>query len=381
MRMKQLYLKLCSVLIALLGATTAMAQSGQLFTVTTLNVDGLPAKILFLSINEEGPGEKYTKVISQYLTDHPADFIGVQENFNFNKELNSVTSTVYARDEFSGEVGASTFDFTSLKVPCDGLSAFWKMQHTAEMQRVAWKENYGKFDHSNDDLCTKGFRRYELTTKDGIKMRLYNMHMDASSDEDEAAGKDGPDRECRLKQWIQLRDDIMEHMDDKPVIVMGDMNSYYARDEVKANFIDAIEESGHATVSDVWIELQRNGEYPAHEEGPVMKDEDHGWFRKGETLDKILYINPSDAARRLRPISVNIDRTGYVREDGKTPLGDHFPLSATFVIESTTDIDNLYAGDSRIEAIYSTDGRRFPRLQRGLNIVRMSDGTTRKIRY
>lgn len=117
MRMKQLYLKLCSVLIAVLCATTAMAQSEQLFTVTTLNVDGLPAKILFLSINEEGPGEKYTKVISQYLTDHPADFIGVQENFNFNNELNSVTSTVYARDEFSGEVGASTSDFTSLKTP------------------------------------------------------------------------------------------------------------------------------------------------------------------------------------------------------------------------------------------------------------------------
>lgn len=111
-----------------------------------------------------------------------------------------------------------------------------------------------------------------------------------------------------------------------------------------------------------------------------MKDDD-GWSRKGETLDKILYINPVSSNIRLRPISVSIDRTGYVREDGKTPLGDHFPLSATFVIESTTDIDNLYADDSRVEAIYSTDGRRFPRLQRGLNIVRMSDGTTRKIRY
>ncbi len=381
MRMKQLYLKLCSVLIAVLCATTAMAQSGQLFTVTTLNVDGLPAKILFLSINEEGPGEKYTKVISQYLTDHPAVFIGVQENFDFDKELYSVASSIYDRDKFSGGIDISTLDFINLKVPCDGLSAFWQKQHTAEMQRVAWKENYGKFDHSNDDLCTKGFRRYELTTKDGIDLRLYNMHMDASTDEDEAAGKDGPDRETRLKQWIQLRDDIMEHLDERPVIVMGDMNSYYARDEVKPNFIEAIQESGHATVSDVWIELERDGQYPEHEDGPVMKDEDHGWFRKGETLDKILYINPVNSNIRLRPISVSIDRTGYVREDGKTPLGDHFPLSATFVVENTTGIDNLYAGDSRIEAIYSTDGRRFPRLQRGLNIVRMSDGTTRKIRY
>ena len=379
--MKQFYSKALVLLSASLCAVCAFAQSNQTFSVTTLNADGLPAKILFVSVNEEGPGEKYTKVISQYLTDHQSDFIGLQENFNFNDELYSVASSVYDRDEFSGNLDVATFNFTTLKVPCDGLSAFWKKQHKAEMERVAWNENYGKFDHSNDDLCTKGFRRYELTTKDGIKMRLYNMHMDASSDEDEAAGKDGPDRECRLKQWIQLRDDIMAHLDDKPVIVLGDMNSYYARDEVKANFIDAIEESGHATVSDVWIELQRNGEYPAHEEGPVMKDEDHGWFRKGETLDKILYINPIDATRRLRPITVNIDRTGYVREDG-SPLGDHFPLSASFVIEDATTVEALITDPhATIQAIYTPDGRKHATLQRGINIVLWSDGTTRKIRY
>ena len=379
--MKQFYSKALVLLSASLCAVCAFAQSNQTFSVTTLNADGLPAKILFVSVNEEGPGEKYTKVISQYLTDHQSDFIGLQENFNFNDELYSVASSVYDRDEFSGNLDVATFNFTTLKVPCDGLSAFWKKQHKAEMERVAWNENYGKFDHSNDDLCTKGFRRYELTTENGIELRLYNMHMDASSDEDEAAGKDGPDRECRLKQWIQLRDDIMAHLDDKPVIVLGDMNSYYARDEVKANFIDAIEESGHATVSDVWIELQRNGEYPAHEEGPVMKDEDHGWFRKGETLDKILYINPIDATRRLRPITVNIDRTGYVREDG-SPLGDHFPLSASFVIEDATTVEALITDPhATIQAIYTPDGRKHATLQRGINIVRWSDGTTRKIRY
>lgn len=380
LRTKKNYSKILLLFIAAVCTANLFAQSSQTFSVTSLNADGLPATILFVKVNEEGPGAKYSKVISQYLTNHPVDFVGLQEDFDFGKELYSSASSIYLRDEFSGRIDLSLADFVNLKVPCDGLTGYWKKQHKVKMERVAWKENYGKFDHSNDDLCTKGFRRYELTTKDGIDLRLYNMHMDASTDEDEAAGKDGPDRECRLKQWIQLRDDIMAHMDDKPVIVMGDMNSYYARDEVKPNFIEAIQESGHATVSDVWIELERDGQYPAHEDGPVMKDDD-GWSRKGETLDKILYINPVNSNIRLRPISVNIDRTGYVREDGKTPLGDHFPLSATFVIESTTDIDNLYADDSRVEAIYSTDGRRFPRLQRGLNIVRMSDGTTRKIRY
>ena len=36
-------------------------------------------------------------------------------------------------------------------------------------------------------------------------------------------------------------------------------------------------------------------------------------------------------------------------------------------------------GDASIQTIYSTDGRRLNELQRGLNIVRMSNGTTQKI--
>lgn len=34
-----------------------------------------------------------------------------------------------------------------------------------------------------------------------------------------------------------------------------------------------------------------------------------------------------------------------------------------------------------IQAIYTPDGRKHATLQRGINIVRWSDGTTRKIRY
>ena len=46
---------------------------------------------------------------------------------------------------------------------------------------------------------------------------------------------------------------------------------------------------------------------------------------------------------------------------------------STGVATVTTD------GDANIQAIYSTDGKRLNELQRGLNIVRMSNGTTQKI--
>ena len=45
----------------------------------------------------------------------------------------------------------------------------------------------------------------------------------------------------------------------------------------------------------------------------------------------------------------------------------------TGVATATTD------GDANIQAIYSTDGRRLKELQSGLNIVRMSNGTTQKV--
>ena len=64
-------------------------------------------------------------------------------------------------------------------------------------------------------------------------------------------------------------------------------------------------------------------------EGNVTKDEGAiGWSRNGETLDKILYINPRGGSQ-LIPLSVDIDQKDYVRDDGEM-LGDHFPLSATF---------------------------------------------------
>ncbi|MBQ8156070.1 MAG: hypothetical protein IJ082_07095, partial [Prevotella sp.] len=58
-----------------------------------------------------------------------------------------------------------------------------------------------------------------------------------------------------------------------------------------------------------------------------------GWSRNGETLDKILYINPT-GGNKLIPLSVDIDQKGYIREDGEM-LGDHFPLSATFRLQTS----------------------------------------------
>lgn len=303
------------------------------FTIATLNVDGLPDSFLGISINPHGPGDKYTPEIADYLLQKDYDLVGFQENFNYYDRLFPPLEASYQHDECKGKISLSHF---ALPFPYDGINLIWHNGIEGEhMQSVRWDDSYGLYNHANDELTKKGFRRYDFTLVGGSKVVVYNGHWDASDDDDEAEGKDGPDRRVRLKQWIQLRDTILNHLDERPVIVMGDVNSYYCRDSVKCHFIDFIEATGKAAVSDAWIELERNGEFPDMVEGIVTHDEGgRGWVRQGEMLDKILFINPTDGSR-LTPLSYSVDSMTYVRSDAPdVPLGDHFPVAVTFRIEN-----------------------------------------------
>ncbi len=55
------------------------------------------------------------------------------------------------------------------------------------------------------------------------------------------------------------------------------------------------------------------------------------------------------------------------------------PNTGYFTKKKISGITTITNSDANIQAIYSTDGKRLNELQRGLNIVRMSNGTTQKI--
>ena len=357
MRKQIIPLTIASLTLLMLSASCHKPQAIGTFNVCSLNVDGLPAKILVVDVNPDGPADTYTPLISQYLSLKAFDFIGVQENFHYNDLLCSYLNAGYNHDPWAGDIMidpsmlkglnatallstalqtlySSGLDdlLSDLKLPADGLNAFWKQGITlTASDRVAWNTSFGKLDHANDDLATKGFRRYELTLENGVKVVVYNMHMDASDTQDELSGTDQPDRQARLAQWRQLRDHIMRNLDRRPIVVMGDLNSYYERDSVKAVFIDPINASGEATCADAWIELTRGGHYPAVTGAAITADDGaEGWQHQNETLDKILYINPT-SGYRLTPTAATLDTRQYRRPDGK-PFGDHFPLAVTFDI-------------------------------------------------
>lgn len=343
-------------------------QTKTTFSIVSLNVDGLPGKVAFLPVNADGPMSMGSECISAYLAAQNCDILCLQEDFNYRWEIWSRLFANYQHDEWSGGITYEDheIDFAhlqNLKFKCDGLNMLWRNSIQSDRyERVPWQKSFGKFSHDFDDIITKGFRRHELTLSDGIKIVVYNMHMDASSDRDEQKGNDAKDREARISQWKQLRDHILERLDDRPVIITGDMNSYYHRDDFKTEFIDAITATGRATVSDAWIEKCNKGVYPEMGSEPL----------EYETLDKALYINPTDG-NSLELVNLTIDRSNYLHNG--QPLGDHYPLIATFryisYYEQGATRVNQTAADSNdaTPAAYDLQGHSVDATYKGITVT------------
>ena len=355
------------------GALGSGAEAGEQFSIVTLNVDGLPPKISVLNINPDGPGDAGTARIGKYLQKKGYDLVMMQEDFNFHNVLTVLLEDDYQFDTWSGDVGVDghKIDFLHLqnhRFSCDGLMACWKNGlSVTPAPRTPWQQSFGKFSHANDEMVTKGFRRYEVSLTDGTLLTVYNMHMDASDEADEVEQKDGKDREARRSQWLQLKDDVLQHLGSHPVIIVGDLNSHYSIDGIKGHFIDAINESGLGTVGDVWVELEHQGVYP-----------DERSASSGETIDKILYVNPA-AGTKIQPVAYSLDRSGY-QHDG-LPLGDHYPVAATFqVVSGATGIVETTVNPSSRATFYNLHGVPVEQPRGGIYIERQGEkGKARKV--
>ena len=336
-----------SILFLALLLCTAKAQTS--FSVMTLNVDGLPGKFLLFDINPDGP----LSAGSQYIAAKDCDIVCMQECFNYRWEIWSRLFAGYEHDEWTGGLDNEThqldyFHLQNERFPCDGLNSAWKKNVTSTAyERVPHEQNFGKFSHEFDDIITKGFRRHEFTLADGTEIVVYNTHFDASSDRDEQLGNDVKDREARYAQWQQLMQHVLTHLDNRPVILTGDFNSYYHRDDIMTAFIQPIEDTGRATVGDVWIEQCRDGLYPQF---GGERDAD-------EVLDKILYVNPV-GGMAVKPVSVILDMAGYQHDN--QPMGDHYPLIATFTVTDgkTTGMDEIGNRQSANHTWFDLQGRR-----------------------
>ena len=319
--------------------------------VATFNVDGLPVSLNVGSliakfiknnvsgirvddddnvyINETGPGVEGSKALSAGIAAKDWDVFGMNEDFNYHDEVWSCLGD-YSRGTHQGGFEASGLEYVALVVKAlaqkplfsiDGLEfGVKKACCTMSGEKiVSWNSNavYGYFTNDNDGLTKKGFRYYKVTVnKDGIKAQVDFIILHAD------AGDAAEDIKARENGFAQLLDFVKNLKSTDPLIMMGDWNSRYYRDDFKALFIDKLNAIEGISVRDSWVECNNGGVYPDYAGAATRAD--GTW----EELDKILFLNRDEASVTLEVVSEG-NVVDFVDGNGKQ-LSDHYPAEAEF---------------------------------------------------
>ncbi|MCF2567760.1 endonuclease/exonuclease/phosphatase family protein [Mediterraneibacter glycyrrhizinilyticus] len=312
-----------SCAITLLPAAPVSAAEPQTgnFTAVSMNVDGLPTDLLgFININEGGPGPNGTRAIGQKMAEYGWDIIGVSEDFNYNDELMEALSEDYNAGTHRGGVSWLTNN-------TDGLNLLWKKSLSVTGESwTKWNTQYStgfaNTGNGADGMINKGFRYYEAEVADGVYVDFYILHMDADSDQG--------DIDARHAQLTQLADAIKASDNENPIIVMGDTNCRYTREDIRAWFMDPINADERFEIKDAWVEDAWNGTYPNVGEDALMAVDKGGTYQypQAEIVDKIFYINNTDSQVKLALDSYDV-ATDFTDDSG-TALADHWPIVGTF---------------------------------------------------
>lgn len=314
------------------------------FSVCSMNVDGLPNKILVVDLNKDGPGSDGTKKISAKMNEYQWDIIGVAEDFNYNKELLSSLTNYKSGTHRGGVSGLSN--------NTDGLNLIWKKTINVTGEKwTHWTTNYStgfaNTGNGADGMIDKGFRYYQAEIADGVKVDVYILHMDADSDQG--------DIDAREAQLVQLKNTIIASDNKNPIIVMGDTNCRYTREHVESSFIGGINADPRFTMKDAWIEHIYNGTYPVYGADAIVAKDKGGTYDypQAEIVDKIFYINNTDSDVQISALNYVVN-TDFVGTDGKA-LADHWPISVDFTYEKTTAHTHDYKETVK-EATCTEDG-------------------------
>lgn len=332
--MKKLILFLC-----LLCALPIMAQK-KTFTAACLNVDGLPptvraAGVVNVKLNPEGPQETGTLQMSKLVSQKGWDFFGVSENFNYNDQLMSEIGGIYNTGTYRGAIPSSVTNVVPYLAgnkwfDTDGLNLLWRSNISVSDEAwYLWNKRNGITEDGADQLIAKGFRYYTVRIAAGLEVDVYILHMDAETTP--------ADNEAREIQMTQLVDMILASDNKRPIIIMGDTNCRYTRDNLKGLMFDRINADERFDIHDPWIDFPRGGVMPTLGAGSIMvpghfDGTNHKAFQTGEVVDKIFYINNKDASAKLTAKSYLHD-TDFTWPDG-SEISDHYPIVIEFEIEN-----------------------------------------------
>lgn len=324
----------CLAFIITISAQGTQPEAGRYisktFKVCPFNVDGLPKTISILgftiNINNDGLEEEGAIAIGQYINKSDIDFWGLSEDFNYHNDLaNEITEGKYQIGTYRGGINLNQFKL-NMQFNTDGLNFLSKTPYSfSDESWVKWNKCNGWANHGNDEMIRKGYRHYHANLGDDIEIDFYIMHMDADTDD--------KDNEARADQWKQLYNAIVANTNGRPIIVMGDTNCRYTRDDIRGLFINPINQAGKYEVKDAWIEHCKNGIYPTLGSDALMVDQ--LGYKEGEIVDKVLYLNPTDGDCHIKALNFNVD--------SEFTVSDHRPVIVTMEVMSkftTTGIEN-----------------------------------------
>ena len=316
-----------------------MAQK-KTFTAACLNVDGLPptvraAGVVNVKLNPEGPQETGTLQMSKLVSQKGWDFFGVSENFNYNTQLMSEIGGIYNTGTYRGAIPSSVTNVVPYLAgnkwfDTDGLNLLWRSNISVSDEAwYLWNKRNGITEDGADQLIAKGFRYYTVRIAAGLEVDVYILHMDAETTP--------ADNEAREIQMTQLVDMILASDNKRPIIIMGDTNCRYTRDNLKGLMFERINADERFDIHDPWIDFPRGGVMPDLGAGSIMvpghfDGTNHEAFQTGEVVDKIFYINNKDASAKLTAKSYLHD-TDFTWPDG-SEISDHYPIVIEFEIEN-----------------------------------------------
>lgn len=304
------------------------------FTAATYNVDGLPQKISFFTINGDGPGSDGTKTISSTIAADNWDFIGFSEDFAYHSELISSLSGNYTFGKYRGSVGASALYST---IDTDGLGFATRNTSCSFSNEtvVQFTSSSGGLTSGANECIKKGIRHYVVTLMDGTELDVIITHMNtySSSSSDHINAQ-----HAQLTQVAEYINSIRGN--GRPIIFMGDTNCRYTRHDFQTYFWGELDSD--LVAIDPWVTYQWEGVYPTYPSNSLMVSDATGTSdtdiicentQKGEVVDKIIYINNPGADTQINALN-------YLRDyDGYNGLADHMPIVVDFEYVRTVNVN------------------------------------------
>lgn len=309
--------------VALLRGGYGVKQKGT-FAAASYNIDGLP----LLAANLDGPGSNGTKTISSRLAGDAWDIIAFQEDFAYDSQLRGSMSN-YTFGTYRGNVTSTSSNDT------DGLG-FATLSSTTSFSGetfVKFNDAYGGLFDGANTCVEKGFRYYLVTLAGGAQIDLYITHMNSGSDQGH--------KDARASQFQQLAQYIASNDNGNPILVLGDFNARYTRDNIQTNFHNNLGTFADY-LSDAWVELVDKcdingnllyaaGVYPESGSSLVVEDKYDSnnkvndiecTQQGGEVVDKIIYMN--------NPLSDVLIYADSFERDMDYTEADHTPVVSNF---------------------------------------------------